>query len=84
MDNVIIKTERDKVLELMMCLLELPQMDQEEVTLQVRAHGFSVFFKKFESFNFSAETKKKISDLNCLIQRIDGKDLFNREREAEI
>lgn len=83
MDNLRIKTETDKLIEVMTRLLELPKTDQKEVSLQVKAHGFTEFFQKFESFDLSDETKRKLADLYNVLQTVDDEVIAGEGREAE-
>lgn len=72
MDNVIINSKIDRQIELMMSLLELPVTDQNEVSLQVRAHGFTEFFQGYEDFDLSNETKGKLADLYNILQAVNA------------
>lgn len=61
MENVIINSKIDKQIELMMLLLELPVMEQNKVSSQVRSHGFIESFQEYEDFDLSNETIRKAS-----------------------
>lgn len=72
MDNVIIKSKIDKQIELMMLILELSATEQNEVSSQVRVHGFTEFFRGYEDFNLSNETKRKLADLYNILQAVNA------------
>jgi hypothetical protein len=72
MDNVIIKSKIDKQIELMMSFLELPATEQNEVSSQVRAHGFTEFFRRYDNFDLSNETKEKLADLYNILQAVNA------------
>lgn len=83
MDNIMIKTETDKLIEVMVLLLELQQNDQREVSLQIKVNGFREFFQNVESFDLSDEAKIKLLDLYCILQAVDVVESEGKEMEAE-
>jgi ribosomal 30S subunit maturation factor RimM len=81
MNQLRIKTESDKLVELMTWLLGLNKEDQQEVIIQVQEHGFSKFFLKFEEFNLSDDAKDKLRDLHTVLQVINEKEMLEKEDE---
>lgn len=79
MDSVTMKSKTEELIELMALLLELPKVEQDEVTVQVRAHGFAEFFQSFDDYDLSNETKRKLTDLYYILQAVNA----GETREAE-
>lgn len=72
MDKLIVKTEHDKLIELMIWLLGLNEEERVAVTKLVKENGVRDFFIKLESFELSEHVLSKLKDLRNIIQVFDG------------
>ena len=72
MKHLKVKTEQDKVIELVAWILNLKKEDEEKVAVLIKELGVRTFFLNIENLDLSKEVKGKLFDLRNVIEAFDG------------